>query len=200
MIPGDPHPADTSLRSADLIQALPAAIYTCDPEGYIQSFNGAAKALWGRAPVIGRDRWCGSLKMLLPDGVPLEPGESPMAIALRSGKAVAGMEIVIEREDGTRRHVIPYGELIRDSGGRVSGAVNMLVDITARREAGLQQELASRVPFENPSPVLRVDSAGRVALSNPAADELLAGLHSVSGMEAPGDLADVARTALETGE
>jgi PAS domain S-box-containing protein len=200
MTPGDPHPAETSLRSADLIQALPAAIYTCDPEGYIQSFNAAAAELWGRAPVIGKDRWCGSRRMLLPEGAPLELGESPMAVALRRGRPEAGKEIVIEREDGTRRHVIPYPELIRDSDGRVTGAVNMLVDITARREAELERELASRLPFENPSPVMRLDSAGLVTFSNPAADELLAGLHSGAGMEAPGDLAEVARTALESGE
>ena len=49
MTPGDPHPPETPLRSVDLIQALPAAIYTCDPEGYIQSFNSAAAELWGRS-------------------------------------------------------------------------------------------------------------------------------------------------------
>ena len=197
---GDPHSSETSLRSADLIQALPAAIYTCDPEGYLQSFNAAAAELWGRSPEIGRDRWCGSARLLLPDGKPLPLEDCPMAVALRGGKPEAGSEIVIERADGTRRHVIPYPELIRDPTGRVTGAVNMLVDITARREAELERELASRLPFENPSPVMRLDAAGQVTFGNPAADELLSSLESGPGGQAPAILADLAVTALQTGE
>jgi PAS domain S-box-containing protein len=200
MTSGDFHPSTPPLRSADLIQALPAAIYTCDPEGYLQSFNSAAAELWGRSPELGTARWCGSCRILLPDGTPLAPEDYPMALALRGRKPETVGEIVIERAGGTRRHVIPYPEVIRDPEGRVSGAVNMLVDITARREAEIERELASRLPFENPSPVMRLDAEGRVTFSNPAADELLAGLSSGLGGQAPADLVELARSALQSGE
>jgi PAS domain-containing protein len=42
-----------------LIQALPGAIYTCDANGYILTYNQAAAVLWGREPAIGKDAWCG---------------------------------------------------------------------------------------------------------------------------------------------
>src|SRR5690348_7055522 len=76
-----------------LIEALPAAIYTCDLEGRITFCNEAAIKLWGRAPVLGKDLWCGSLKMYKPDGQPLSIEECPMAITLRERRAVVGFEM-----------------------------------------------------------------------------------------------------------
>ncbi|MEP6958115.1 MAG: PAS domain S-box protein [Nitrospirota bacterium] len=46
-------------RYRELIQALPAAVYTCDERGYITLYNQAAVALWGREPELGKDLWCG---------------------------------------------------------------------------------------------------------------------------------------------
>jgi len=116
-----------------LIHSLPAAVYTCDCEGRIQVFNAAAVELWGREPEVGRDLWCGSTHIYRPDGSPLELIECPMARTLREGKALRGEEIIIERPDGTRRHVLPYPDPIFDAEGRVIGAVNMLLDITERK-------------------------------------------------------------------
>ncbi len=116
-----------------LLEGLPAAFYTCDANGHILLFNKAAVELWGREPEIGKDMWCGSWKIYQPDGItPLPPDQCPMAIALKEGRSVIGEEIVIERPDGLRRHVQPNPVPIFDSQGNVTGAVNMLVDITDR--------------------------------------------------------------------
>jgi len=123
-------------RYRDLIQALPAAVYTCDERGRITLFNQAAVALWGREPEMGKDLWSGSWKIYHPDGQPLSADECPMAVTLREGRAIRGREIVIERPDGTRRHVLPHPEPIWDAAGKVIGAVNMLVDITESKRAG----------------------------------------------------------------
>lgn len=121
---------ETGLRYQQLVQALPAAIYTCDAAGRILLYNEAAVELWGRKPDIGKDLWCGSWRIFRPDGSPLPLEECPMAIALREGRAVYNEEIIIERPDGSRRHVLPHPRPIFDSSGRVVEAVNMLVDIT----------------------------------------------------------------------
>lgn len=113
-----------------LIQSLPAAVYTCDCEGRIQLYNAAAVELWGREPEIGKDLWCGSLRIYSSDGAPLELIHCPMARTLHEGRGVRGDEIIIERPDGTRRHVLPYPDPIFDADGRMTGAVNMLLDIT----------------------------------------------------------------------
>jgi len=125
----------SELRYRRLLESLPAALYTCDTEGRITFYNDAAAELWGRKPELGVERWCGSHRVIAPDGreVPLE--ESPIAQTMRSGVAVRGAEIIIERPDGTRRSVLPHPEPLFDASGQVSGVVNMLVDITAVREA-----------------------------------------------------------------
>src|SRR4051812_39663682 len=54
----------------DLLQALPAAIYTTDADGRITFFNQACIAFAGRTPKIG-DMWCVTWKLFTPDGTPL---------------------------------------------------------------------------------------------------------------------------------
>jgi two-component sensor histidine kinase len=62
-------------------------------------------------------------------------------VALKEGRAVRGAEAVAERPDGTRVPFIPFPTPLRDSSGRITGAINMLVDISERRQAESQQRL-----------------------------------------------------------
>jgi two-component sensor histidine kinase len=64
-----------------------------------------------------------------------------MAIALKENRPVRGAEAIAERPDGSRRWFTPYPTPLRDSAGRLTGAINMLVDITERKEAERQQKL-----------------------------------------------------------
>lgn len=121
---------ENARRYHQLIQALATAIYICDKEGYIKFYNKAAIDLWGRTPEIGKDLWCGSWKIFTPDGVPMSFDDCPMAKALREGRPVRGEDILIERPDGVRLHVMPYPDPIFDSSGNIVEAVNVLVDIT----------------------------------------------------------------------
>ena len=124
-------------RFRELVEALPAAIYTTDANGRITFFNHAAVKLWGYAPQLGTDQWCGSRRLYWPDGTPLPHDECPMAIALKQDRQVCGTEAVAERPDGTRLPFIAYPTLLRDGSGALVGAVNMLVDITERKRAEL---------------------------------------------------------------
>ena len=114
----------------EFIQGLPAAIYTTDSDGYITMYNRAAVDLWGREPELGKDLWCGSWKIFNPDGSELFLDECPMARTLKEKRAVTGEEILVERPDGSRRHVAPHPSPIFDNSGQLIGAINMLVDIT----------------------------------------------------------------------
>jgi len=124
---------DFENKYTQLIHNLPAAIYTCDANGYIRLYNQAAVDLWGREPVIGQDLWCGSWKIFSPEGDALPLDECPMAIALKEGRAVNDVEIVVERPDGVRRSVLPHPRPIFNGAGKVIEAVNMLVDITDQK-------------------------------------------------------------------
>ncbi len=62
-----------------------------------------------------------------------------MAVALRENRALCGDEIVAERPDGVRVPIIPYPTPIRDASGRLIGAINMLVDVSERKQAEFRQ-------------------------------------------------------------
>jgi len=123
----------TSNNGMHLLESLPAAIYTCDTEGRITFYNEAAADLWGRAPEIGKDLWCGSWKIFDTSGLPMLLDDCPMAITLRERRKVEGEEIIIERPDGKRVNVLPHPKPLYDADGNMTGAINMLVDITDRK-------------------------------------------------------------------
>src|SRR5262245_316448 len=62
--------AETFTQDHELLQALPAAVYTTDAAGRITFYNEAAAALWGHRPELGSDKWCGSWRLFRPDGRP----------------------------------------------------------------------------------------------------------------------------------
>jgi PAS domain S-box-containing protein len=128
-------------RLRELLEALPAAIYTTDARGRITFYNQAAVNLAGREPVLGSDQWCVTWKLYWPDGTPMAHDQCPMAIALRENRAVRGGEAIAERPDGTRVPFIPYPTPLRDGEGRLLGAINMLVDITDRKDADARQKV-----------------------------------------------------------
>ena len=132
---------DDEQRWRDLLDALPAAIYTTDAEGILTFFNRAAVDLSGHQPKIGSDRWCVSWKLYNTDGSPLPLEDCPMAVTLKENKAVRGAELVAERPDGTRVPLIPYPTPLHDEDGHLTGAINMLVDIRDRKTAEARQKI-----------------------------------------------------------
>jgi PAS domain S-box-containing protein len=125
----------------ELLAAIPAAIYTTDAKGHITYYNEAAVELAGRRPTIGSDEWCVTWKLYWPDGRPMRHDECPMAVALKEGRAIRNAEAIAERPDGTRVPFIPYPTPLRDEQGRIVGAINMLVDISERKQAESQQRI-----------------------------------------------------------
>jgi signal transduction histidine kinase/GAF domain-containing protein/CheY-like chemotaxis protein len=122
-------------RFREMIDALPAAVYTTDAEGRLTHFNPAAVKFSGRVPVLGSDRWCVSWKLYYPDGRPMPHDACPFAVALKEGRVVHGAEAIAELPDGTRRWFTPFPTPVRDAAGRIVGGINMLVDITERKLA-----------------------------------------------------------------
>ena len=154
----------------DLLNALPAAIYTTDTEGKITFYNEAAVAFAGRRPALG-EAWCVTWKLYNLDGSPLPHSQCPMAVALREGKPNRGAEAVAERPDGTRVTFAPYPTPLFDAEGKMVGAVNMLVDITERKAAEDRQHLlANEVNHRANNMLAVVQSMVRLSKSETVAD------------------------------
>jgi PAS domain S-box-containing protein len=129
-----------------LLDGLPAAVYTTDSNGRITYYNQAAVGLWGCEPKVGVSAWCGSWRLYYPDGTPMPHDLCPMALTLKRRQSMMAAEAVAERPDGTRVAFMAYPTLLHDAGGAVTGAVNMLVDITQRKSSEEQlRVLASEV-------------------------------------------------------
>ena len=115
---------------AELLQNLSSTVYTCDKEGKIVLYNKAAEELWGKAPDPLKDLWCGSLEMYNRDGDLVAPENSSIAITIKTGLPQPSEEYQIKRPDGSMRHVIANPVPTFDLDGNLTGAVNMLLDIT----------------------------------------------------------------------
>ena len=94
-----PSPAFGDRQWRELLDALPAAIYTTDASGRITFFNRAAVEFSGRTPELGSDQWCVTWRLYWPDGRPMAHDECPMARALKEDRPIRGGEAIAERPD-----------------------------------------------------------------------------------------------------
>jgi len=125
-------------RYRTLFDLVPVAVYTCDADGIIQEYNQRAVELWGGEPGQNGEtpRFCGSHKIYYPDGRLMPHEECPMARLLRGEKLKAkDLEIIVERSNGERRHVIPAPRILTNIHGKITGAINSLFDITEHKRA-----------------------------------------------------------------
>jgi PAS domain S-box-containing protein len=163
---------DSERRFRELLGALPVAIYTTDADGRITYYNEAAVEFSGRRPALGSDSWCVSWRLYRPDGTPMRHDECPMAVALKEGRPVRGVEAIAERPDGSRVPFIPYPTPLHDESGNLVGAVNMLVDVTERKQAERAAEQLASIIESSDDAIVSKDLNGVIASWNRGAERL----------------------------
>jgi PAS domain S-box-containing protein len=160
------------ITGTELLEALPVAIYTTDAEGRITFYNRAAAELWGHHPKVGTSQWCGSWRLYWPDGRPLPHNECPMAIALKEGREVRGVEAIVERPDGTRVRFRPYPTPLRDPSGRLVGAINLLMDVTGQHDADMESARLAAIVVSSDDAIISKTLDGRITSWNAGATRI----------------------------
>jgi signal transduction histidine kinase len=131
-------------RLETIVQQLPAGVaIAVAPSGKLVVGNAAFERIWGQpfVPASAIPEYPRHYRGYRLDGRPYAPDEWPLSRALLNGEIVTGEEIIIERRDGTRRHVLHHAAPLRDPEGAIQAAVVTLVDITDLKQA---QEEAHR--------------------------------------------------------
>ena len=171
---------ESEVRYRTLFDFVPAAVYTCDGQGLIQEFNQRAVELWGREPKKNdpSQKFCGSFKMFYSDGRHMPHEKCPMARALRGETLEAGdLEVLVEGNNGVRRNILVSPTTLRDSGGKIIGAINCFYDNTERHrtEEALQasEERYRAIVSQSIVGMARADLEGRFVFVNHKFCEML---------------------------
>jgi PAS domain-containing protein len=95
-----------------------------------------------------------------------------MSITLKAGRAIEGKEIIIERPDHTRVKVMPYPVPVFDEDGRLTGAINTLVDVTRLTDSEEKQAMLASIVSTSDDAILSKTLEGIITSWNKAAERM----------------------------
>ena len=160
---------DSERQYINLIQNLPAAVYTTDAAGRILLYNKAAVSIFGGEPEAGSTKWSPEVSLLGEDGTRMPFSASPMMRILQEGPSVTtDVEILIRSGDGKCRNVIVNSLKAHNSQNQLTGSINVLFDITERKLAEDELRKLSLVGTKTHNMVVITNSKGTIDWVNDA--------------------------------
>lgn len=132
--------AEEALRRSEgllrvVLDVLPVGVGVLDLSGNIILKNPASERIWNRVISSGQDRYTESKAWWHATGQKLAPQDWTSARALIAGESFVNELVDIEAFDGVRKVIQNSAVPIRDGNDRVTGAVIVIEDVSARLAA-----------------------------------------------------------------
>lgn len=126
-----------------VLDTLPVGVAVVNPDGDVTMANPVSQQIWGGQVLRGRDRYVKSKGWWHATGAPVAPDDWPSVRAVKSGESSLNEVIDIETFDGVSKTIKNSSVPIRDPDGRITGAIIVNEDISARQtaESELQESL-----------------------------------------------------------
>ena len=141
--PTDEQTHDSERRLRSVLDALPVGVWLTDADGTIVVDNPTGARIWG-VRHTGRAHMGTARAWWSDSGRPLTPGDWSLVRALTRGETSLNEVIDIETALGERKTILSSAVPLRDSAGRVLGAVVVNEDISQLKavEAALRESEA----------------------------------------------------------
>ncbi|RJQ53181.1 MAG: PAS domain S-box protein [Actinobacteria bacterium] len=123
-----------------LVDTIPAGIIVSDAGGNIVLTNEIARHLLGGAATGTAYGPKGSYTLHRPDGSAFPAEELPLPMAIDRGRSTRDVEILVRYERGGSRVISAAGRPVRDTEGRLLGAMAVMEDVTDRRRVAEERE------------------------------------------------------------
>jgi PAS domain S-box-containing protein len=149
--------AEERARLAAVVENMPAGLIIVDVDGNVQLANEQAVEILGvQGSMIPQREW----EAYRPDGSRYGADEFPLARARRRNEVVANERMEVATADGPTKFIDATAGPIRDTHGRMIGAVALLLDVTIQeRQERAEREFVTNAAHQLQSPLAAIVSA-----------------------------------------